>query len=316
MKATWTGCLKTVKTGLAKSLFLITALVGASNASVAGAAFAKELTDALGTQVKVADHPVRVVTLAPSLAELASDLLGESLERIVGVSDYTDYPPALGKVKSVGSYARFNLEAVVALKPDLVLATSDGNSRDQIDHLRELHLPVVVVKTSSFSEIDQSIEILAKALDEQNAGDALRKQLKVGLQHIEAHAEARREGKAEPTVLLELDSNPLVVAGSGTFLDEALRKVGAKNIYSNANKPYPKPSVEDVVKRNPDVILLLAMDRNLKTFGQAAKDWKRFSKMKAVQSGKIKVIRADEVIRPSLRILEGLSLLEQAIYGK
>ncbi|MFL5815792.1 MAG: helical backbone metal receptor, partial [Bdellovibrionia bacterium] len=166
-----------MKTGFTNSLLLILALTGASIASAPGSAFARDLTDALGTQVKVVDHPVRVVTLAPSLGELASDLLGESIERIVGVSDYTDYPPALTKVKNVGSYARFNLEAVVALKPDLVLATSDGNSRDQIDHLRELHLPVLVVKTSSFSEIDQSIEILAKALDEQKTGDALRKQL-------------------------------------------------------------------------------------------------------------------------------------------
>jgi iron complex transport system substrate-binding protein len=306
-----------VKTNLAKSLVFLAAFFGASGSLFTSGAFARDLTDALGTQVKLADHPVRIVTLAPSLGELASDLLGDSIERIVGVSDYSDFPPALSKIKNVGSYARFNLEAVVALKPDLVLATSDGNARDQIDHLRELHLPVAVVKTSSFSEIDQSIEILAKALDAEKLGAALRKQLKEGLQHIEVRAEARRkEGKAAPTVLLELDSNPLIVAGNTTFLNEALQKVGAKNIYSDLDKPYPKPSTEDVVKRDPDVILLLAMDRNLKSFEQAARDWKRFTKMKAVQSGKIKVIRADTVIRPSLRILEGLSILESAIYGK
>jgi iron complex transport system substrate-binding protein len=306
-----------VKTSLAKSSVFLAAFFSVLSGLLTSGVSARELTDALGTQVKVADHPIRVITLAPSLGELASDLLGDKIDRIVGVSDYTDYPPALSKVKNVGSYARFNLESVVALKPDLVLATSDGNSRDQIDHLRELHLPVVVVKTSSFSEIDQSIEILAKALDEEKTGDALRKRLKEGLEHIEAHADARRrEGKPAPSVLLELDSNPLVVAGNATFLNEALQKVGAKNIYADVHKPYPKPLMEDVIRRNPDVILLLAMDRNLKTFEQAAKDWKRFSKMKAVQAGKIKVMHADTIIRPSLRILEGLSLLEQAIYGK
>jgi iron complex transport system substrate-binding protein len=306
-----------VKTSLAKSLYLLAALIGAVSVLTPNGAAARDLTDALGTQVKLADHPARVVTLAPSLAELASDLLGDKIDRIIGVSDYTDYPPALLKVKNVGSYARFNLEAVAALKPDLIIATSDGNAHDQIDHLRELHLPVVVVKTSSFADIDQSIEILAKALDEEKTGDALRKRLKEGLLHIDAHTEARRrEGKREPSVLLELDSNPLVVAGSSTFLNESLRRVGAKNAYSDVKKAYPRPLIEDVIKRNPDVILLLAMDRSLKSFEQTAKDWKRFSKMKAVQSGKIKVIHADTIIRPSLRILEGLSLLEQAIYGK
>ncbi len=301
-----------MKISLVKSLFLITVCI-----SFAVPAFSRNLEDAFGTHVKIADHPVRIVTLAPSLGELAADLLGDSLDRIVGVSDYTDYPPVLSKAKSVGSFARFNLETVVALKPDLVVATSDGNARDQIEHLRELHLPVVVVKTSSFADIDQSILILAQALDVQKLGDSIRKRLSDGLKKIEARTlERRKSGKPGPQVLLQLDTNPLVVAGSSTFLNEALLKVGARNVYSDIGKPYPKPTLEDVVRRNPDVILLLGMENNLMSFKNAAKDWQRFSKMKAVRSRQIQVIQADEMMRPSLRILDGLSLLEQAIYGK
>jgi iron complex transport system substrate-binding protein len=250
------------------------------------------------------------------LGELSADILGDSIDRIVGVSDYTDFPPALSKVKNVGSYARFNLEAVAALKPDLIIATSDGNARDQIEHLRELHFPVIVVKTSSFAEIDQSIQLLSLALDAEKTGGTIRKQLHEGLKHIEARTEARkRAGQPEPKVLLQLDSNPLVAAGNSTFLNEALLKVGARNAYADVSKPYPKPTIEDVVMRDPDVILLLGMEKNLQSFEKAAQDWKRFTKMKAVKTGKIRVLRADTVIRPSLRIIEGLSLLEQAVYG-
>lgn len=312
MKAIWIGCLKTVRTFLAKWLLLATALLGDSSA-----ALSRELTDALGAHVKIADHPIRIVTLAPSLGELSADLLGSSIDRIVGVSDFTDYPKALNEKKSVGSYARFNLEAVVGLKPDLIVATSDGNSRDQIEHLRELHQPVVVVKTSSFSDIDESIKILAQALDAEKAGVEIRKQLSDGLRKVEERAEARAQSrKSKPEIMLQLDTNPLVVVGNSTFLNEALSKVGAHNVYSDVNKSYPKPAIEDAVKRNPDAILLLAMESNLDSFKKAAIDWKRFAKMKAVQAGQIKVIRADVLIRPSLRILEGLSLLEQAIYEK
>jgi iron complex transport system substrate-binding protein len=298
-----------VKTSLAKITLL------ALLAALIAPAGARELTDAMGTSVKIVDHPIRIVTLAPSLGELTADLLGSSLERIVGVSDYTDYPPTLSKVKSIGSYARFNLEAVVALKPDLIVATSDGNARDQIEHLRTLHLPVVVIKTSSFNEIDESIQILSKALDAEKEGESIRQRLTKGLQNLQQRMIARKaSGKPVPRVLLELDWNPLVVAGGGTFLDEALSKVDAINVYSDVKKAYPKPSVEDVVRRDPDVILLLGMEKNLKAFEKAAKEWQRFPKMKAVRSGRIRVIQADAIIRPSLRILEGLSTLEKAVH--
>jgi iron complex transport system substrate-binding protein len=310
-------CLRTVKTNSAKSFFLNACFFAAFALELSGAAGARELTDALGTSVKLADHPARIVTLAPSLGELAADLLGDQLDSIVGVSDYTDYPAALSKVKSIGSYARFNLETVAGLKPDLIIATSDGNARDQIEHLRELHLPVVVVKTSSFSDIDQSMAILSQALGVEKAGESLRSRFQEGLKKISARTAARRaSGAPAPQVLLQLDGNPLVVAGSGTFLNEALLKIGAENLYSDIRKPYPKPTVEDVVRRDPDVILLLGMEKNLNSFEKAAKDWQRFPKMKAMHAGRIRVIRADEIIRPSLRVLEGLALLEQAVYGK
>src|SRR5579885_2742507 len=84
--------------------------------------------DELGVTVPEGAKPARVVTLAPSLAEVAAALDPAHLERIVGVTEYTDFPPSLAKVESVGPYNRFNIEKVVSLKPDLVLATKDGNA--------------------------------------------------------------------------------------------------------------------------------------------------------------------------------------------
>src|SRR4051812_17534404 len=147
-------------------------------------AVARVMTDVTQTKITLVDVPQRIVTLAPSLGELAADLLGNDIDRIVAVSDFTDYPPGLKRFPSVGSFTHFSLEKVVSLKPDLVLATLDGNSKDQVLHLRELGLAVVVVKAENFRDIAESIQLVAEALNREAAGKKMVFHLKVGLEKI------------------------------------------------------------------------------------------------------------------------------------
>lgn len=309
---------KTARKNLVKqcaSNIAFAALLCLAPCHAARTAQARDIVDVTGTKVTVGEHPQRIVTLAPSLGELAADLAGENLERIVGVSDFTDYPPALSKIKSVGSYSHFNLEAVVGLKPDLVVATHDGNAKDQVEHLRELHVPVVVVNTETFAQIDESVRILSQAMGEEKTGAALIARLNQGLERIGERKKARlKKGKPAPKVLIELDSSRLVVAGKSSFLNEALDRVGATNVYDDVASAYPRPTVEDAVRRDPDVIIVFGMGKRMENFEHAKKDWSRFPKMRAVQSGKVLVVNGDTILRPSLRILEGLTILEQAIH--
>ncbi len=292
------------------------ALVALFGFAICAGAWAREVVDVTGAQVSLSEHPVRIVTLAPSLGELAADLAGESLERIVGVSDFTDYPPALAKVKSVGAYSHFNLEAIAALKPDLVLATHDGNAKDQVEHLRELKLPVVVVNTLSFTQIEESVRILSQAMGEVKTGALLIARFRKGLDRVQERKQTRLKlGKPVPRVLIELDSSPLVVAGKSSFLSEALERVGAANVYDDVPSAYPRPTFEDAVRRDPDFIIVFGMGKNMKNFERAKKDWGRFPKLKAVRSSNIRIVDGDTILRPSLRILEGLTLLERAIHG-
>jgi iron complex transport system substrate-binding protein len=268
--------------------------------------------DATGTHVQVPEHPVRVVTLAPSLAELAADLLGEDLQRIAGVSEYTDFPPVLEKKPSIGPYVRVNLEKIMALKPDLVLATSDGNSKDQVVHLRELGLAVVVVNTATLKQVEDSFLLVGKALDTEKRGQEMIAQLRKGLGNIRARAAKR----PHPTVLLQLGSEPLIVVGRESFLSEALETVGARNVYADNKDHYPRPALEDAVHRDPEIILVMAMGKDLAPFYAMARSWSRFPGMAAVKNKRVQVIQSDTVLRPSLRLLEGLGLLERAIYGQ
>ncbi len=268
--------------------------------------------DALGKEVTLVARPMRVVTLVPSLGELAADLVGDELERIVGVSELTDYPPALKKTTSIGRYDRFNIERVLSLKPDLVLATFDGNHRDQIERLRELKIPVVVVSTKNFDEVEKSMILVGDALGDKARGEAFAARFRAGLSHLKKEASA---SKTHPRVMMQVGTEPLVVVGGNTFLNEALELLEAKNVYGDRKEGYPRPALEDAVHRNPDQILVLAMSPDDTTLADAVKGWDRFPRMKAVKDKRVQLLKADALIRPSLRLLEGLSILNKALRG-
>ncbi len=277
-----------------------------------GISFGREIVDATLTKVVITDFPKRIVTLAPSLGELAADILGTDLDRIVGVSEYTDYPPSFKKKTSVGPYHQFNLERVLSLRPDLVLATMDGNPRDRVNHLRELGIPVVIVKTENFKEIKNSILLVASTLGLSNVGVKMAQQLENGIETIRKHFLHRLPLR----VLIQVGDDPLIVAGGGSFLHSALETVGAKNLYGNWEAHYPRPALEDVFARNPDVIIIAALGDDLKPYHRMKEKWAQFYGLKAASDHRIYILRSDALLRPTLRILEGLSELGQTIYGK
>lgn len=300
---------------LAAFLFGLAGVAHSASETVPAAA-AIVVKDATGTTLRLAEPPRRIVTLMPSLGELAADVLESAQERIVGVSDFTDYPPALGKLPSVGSYDRFNLETVAALKPDLVLATTDGNPKDRVLRLRELGIPVLTVSTSNFEQVRQSIRLVSRALGYPDRGTRMVEQLDRGVERIRERAARRSSepGAKKPKVLLQVGGEPLVTVGGGTFLNEALATVGAGNLYASLPEAYPRPAMEDVLNRDPDVILVMALGPEERIYRRMAEDWKQFKSMTAVKTSRVSVLKADALLRPSLRLLEGLALLERAVF--
>ncbi len=277
--------------------------------------FAREVVDATQAHVLLKEKPQRVITLAPSLGELVADLLGGELERLIAVSEHSDYPPALKRKSSIGPYHQFNLEKVLALKPDLVLATTDGNPRDPVIHLRELGVPVITVQTGSFQEVQESMRLVGLALGVSSLGDQMAKQLEVGIQNIRKKSQKKSKQHSSLRVMLQVGDDPLVVVGSGSFLSSALEVTGAQNIYEKAQVRYPKPSLEDVIQKNPDVIVIMAVGSDLSVYERMAQKWKQLAGLKAVINRKVFVLRSDALLRPTLRLLEGISLLSRTLYG-
>ena len=265
-----------------------------------------------GAAVKLHEHPQRIVTLLPSLGELAADIAGQELSRIVGVSEYTDYPPALKHVESIGPYHRFSVEKVLSLKPDLVLASSDGNSKDQVMRLRELGIPVVVIRTENFAQIEESMIKVAQAMGQEGRGRQMAEQLRTGIQRVRERS-LKRSG-TPLKVLIQIGDDPLVVAGGNTFLQEALEAIGARNPYARASVHYPRPSLEDVIQQKPDVIIVLSLGQDKRIFEIMARRWSQHPAIPAVKNKRVHLIEDDALLRPTLRLLEGLALLEKRVY--
>lgn len=182
---------------------------------LANESWSREIIDSTGFKQNIPASPKRIITLVPSLGELAAEILQADSGRIVGVSEYTDYPPSLRDVVSVGAYTRINIEKISSLKPDLVLATKDGNPKDQVLHLREIGIPVLVVSTLSLREVSDSIQLVSDALGFSTRGTYLVQRLQRGIDNIKKHSTNRPSRK----ILLQLDDNPLVVVGGGNVFE-------------------------------------------------------------------------------------------------
>lgn len=301
---------------LASSIAFLNLLLsqGAMAAPSAAVVPAHEVVDALGYKTRIAvEHPSRIVTLMPSLGEIVAGLSGDQVDRIVGVSAYSDYPVSLHGIKMIATAMQVNLEDVVALHPDLILAAADGNPKDQLDHLRELGLPVVMVNSASFHDLEQSITLTALAMGERERGQAMLSRLLAGMAQIEGHARVRG---LHPSVLFQVGDDPLIVVGRKSFLNEAIELVGARNIFADLASGYPRPGLEEVLKRDPEVIVIPVEKIDSDSARQALAFWSRFPKLKALSTKHVRVFPSGTLLRPTPRILDGLIALEHAIYGK
>jgi iron complex transport system substrate-binding protein len=204
--------------------------------------------DDLGRLVAINGTPQRIISLAPSNTEILCALgLGE---RIVGVTDYCDYPPeALNKTK-VGGYANPDAEKIVALNSDLILV-AHGTPMDVINNLVGLGLTVFGIKTTDLDDLLSDIRTIAEITDKEVDAQALTFEME---NRIQAVTNQTDELEQRPRVFYIVWHDPLWTAGSGTFIHELIEKGGGVNIFQNVSG-YPTISIEEVIARNPEVIV-------------------------------------------------------------
>jgi iron complex transport system substrate-binding protein len=211
----------------------------------------RTLTDELGRTVAVPDHPHKLVCLAPSVVD---DVYGLGAGNdVIAVSEYTTYPAEAAKKPIIGAPLNPSLEKIIALHPDLVLGTGDMNHLPAIDQLERYGIPVFMVNPHGIEGIYKSIASLGHALNrESDAAHLLR-----DLQAREQSVRARVLDKPAVRLFMPVWYDPIVTVGRHAFITELIEVAGGNSITSDIAQEWPQVSLEAIVARHPDALLLI-----------------------------------------------------------
>jgi len=264
-------------------------------------------TDALGRAVTISFPPKRILSLAPDITETLF-ALGLSHE-IVGVTRFSDFPPAAKEKPKVGPYTDINIEAVINLEPDLILGTGSGNLRGQIRQLERLGFPVYVVYPRNFDGIMTTIRRIGKIVGRESEGEAIFREMRQRVEEVSR----RVAGRDKPKVFLQIGRDPIFTVSKGSFAHDLISIAGGDNIAKDARIPYPSFTLEEVILKAPEVLIISSMyvDRN---HSQWLEEWKKWRVLPAVKNNRLYTIDSDLVDRPSPRIVEGLEQMAHIIH--
>ncbi|TCJ03704.1 ABC transporter substrate-binding protein [Cytobacillus praedii] len=274
-------------------------------------AFPVTIKDALDNEVVIEEKPEKIVSLIPSNTEIVFGLgLGE---QVVGVNDYDNYPEEVNEIEKIGSM-EFNVEKIISLKPNLVLAhaSSAHNSVEGLQQLKDAGITVLVVNDAkNFDEVYQSIEMIGTANGVKDKAEALVAEMKGKLEEIKAKAQEIKT-EDQKTVFVEVAPAPeIFTPGKNTFMDVMLQTIHAKNIVTEDGWLPMDP--EAIIERNPDVIIT--------THGYYTEDpvgnvtsrdgWQDIT---AVKNKQVVDVDSDMVTRTGPRLVEGVEELAKAVY--
>jgi ABC-type Fe3+-hydroxamate transport system substrate-binding protein len=248
---------------------------------------------------------MRIVSLAPSVTE---DLfaLGAGPE-VVGVSQYCDYPSQVRDLPRVGSFLTPNLEAIIALRPTLVVGLELSSDVRQIRALKSMSYPVLLVSDDSLQQIEDSIEKVGARIDREDEARRL-------VAKIQAQIAAVRERLAnvKPVrALMLVGHQPIVAVGSGTYLDELLRIARADNIAAAVGEQWPHLGMEFIIAMRPEVIL----DGAMGTDPLSSKDfWEKYPSIPAVRDHRVLGYAEDPMLHAGPRVGQSLEIIARMIH--
>lgn len=273
--------------------------------SALAAAFPVTLTDFQNRPVTLPTRPERIVSIGPSITEFLFALGAGA--RVVGTDDFSDEPAAAKAVEKVGGI-KVNFEKVVSLKPDLVLSVkfSDGT----IEKLASAGLLVLVVDPQTAGDVARTAILLGRAVGSD--GDTMARDIQKKVDDVRAKTAA---AASKPRVYHEIDaSDPtkIFTVGPGSYIDDLITIAGGQNVASRATGAYPQLSAEEIVKSDPEVIVLSADDYSAKPDAVAARaGWSAIS---AVRNKRVVTIAPNLINRPGPRIGEAAEAYARLVH--
>jgi ABC-type Fe3+-hydroxamate transport system substrate-binding protein len=249
--------------------------------------------------------PMRIVSLAPSVTETLF-ALGAGPE-VVGVSQYCDYPPQVRELPRVGSFLTPNLEAIIALRPTLIVGLELSSDVRQIRALNSMGYPVLLVSDDSLRQIETSIETVGARINRADDAHRLVAQIQAQIAAVQ-----ERLASVEPLrALMLVGHQPIVAVGAGTYLDELMRIARADNIAAAVGEQWPHLSMEFIIAMRPEVIL----DGSMGTDPSSASDfWERYPTIPAVRDHRVFGYPQDPILHSGPRVGQSLEMIARKIH--
>lgn len=266
----------------------------------------KTFTDDIDRRVYLANPARRVVSLAPSVTEI---LFAVGLDtEVVGVTTFCDYPAKAKSKPKVGSSSP-NLEAILGLRPDLVVGNKDFIRPDALAKLEQLKIPVFILAPKTVEDILGHISTVGRLVGRDKEARSVGQGLRERLSEIR-----HRMGAVKPVrVFYVVNTDPLISVGSGSFIHQMLELAGGENIAGHTTIPYPKVSLEEVLRRDPEVLLFpVGATEGIPEIEQQR--WRKWSALSAVAHNRLHQVKAELVNRPGPRVIEGVEALARVIH--
>ena len=270
-----------------------------------GLAMLMSLAGCDGGARPMAGGPLRIVSLVPSVTETLF-ALGAGAD-VVGVSQYCDYPSEAAKLPKVGDFIAPNLEAIVALRPTLVIGIATASDQRQVQALKALGIPELMVNDDSVEQVEANIATIGEQIGRRAEAERLLETIKAQI----AAVTTRLSKTKRLSVLMVVGHDPLVAVGSGTYLDELLTLGGGENIGEASGQTWPRLSLEYLMAVGPQVILdgQMGSERSVpSTF------WARYPSIPAVREDRVRGYPIDLMLHPGPRIASALEVIARLIH--
>jgi iron complex transport system substrate-binding protein len=255
----------------------------------------------------------RIISMAPNITEIIFAL--NQQDKLVGVTDFCNYPPPAKKIAKVGGYLNPNYEALLALHPDLVILLPEQANIEQ--YLDELDIPFLRVDNKRVADIISSISAIGEACGARRKAREIVNELHRRIDEVKQ----RVKGLQRPKVLISIgrtagsgNLGEIYAAGKNTYFDELINDAGGVNAVNNSLVAYPALSAEGIIRLNPDIIVDFVLDMNGRGLSEKKilEDWEVVKAVNAFRNGKIFVYDKDYMVIPGPRfvqLLEDLSLM-------
>ena len=262
---------------------------------------AREMTDDLGRRVIVPQKIERAISLAPSLTE--SIFAVGAGDRLVGVTTFCDYPPEAEKIPKVSDTLTPNLEAIIALRPQIIFVSTASQLENFFNTLEKQNIAVFVTAPNNLDDVFKNLLTFGELFGTKPQAEKLVGELK---SRVAAVSEKVKD-KTPVKVFTQIDKDPLYTIGKDSFITDLITRAGGESVTKDLPTPYPKISRETALASNPDAIILSESANNLAPN-------EVFKNSNAVKNGKVFKISADMISRPGPRLVDGLEQIAKDLH--